>query len=50
MNVRRFLTKVKIIFIFVIIDSFRILFYNLFSSKEIEISFILFKIKIIEFY
>lgn len=44
--------KTKIIFTHIIVENFRIIFYNVFSSKknEIEDFFILFEIKLIELY
>ena len=40
--------KVKSVSITIIIDHFRILFCDVFSSREVEISFILFKIKLVK--
>ena len=49
-NIYRLFTKIKFILTYIIIDNFRIVFYNAFSSKKIEISFILFEIKFIKLY
>ena len=52
LNVRRFLIKAKIVFIYIIVDNFQIVFCEVFSLKEVEIEdlFILFEIKLVELY